>query len=80
MASIEIGKFSQKSKQRLCHRVEPSGLGLEALVRPISDEAASEAPARSWRFPHDLIGVVGSGEDIETHLRTHAPSQLPVEL
>ena len=80
MATIAIAKFSQKSKQRLCRRAEPSGLGLEALVRSICDGAASEEAARSSRFPHDLIAVVGPGEYIETQLRTHTPSQLPVEL
>ena len=80
MASITIRRWSAESKERLRRRAERSGRSLEALARSILDEAASEEPAESTRFPHDLIAVVEPGEDIEMHIRAHDQSPVPVDL
>ena len=80
MASITIRKLSPESKERLRRRAERSGCSLEALVRSILDQAASDEPAPAPGFPHDLIAVLEPGEDIEPYIRSRDQSQSPVEL
>ena len=80
MASMTIRKLSAESKERLRRRAAHSGRSLEALARSILDQAATEEPAASARFPHDLGAAVEPGEDIEPHIRTLDQPQSPVEL
>ena len=68
-----------QSKTRLRRRAEERGCSLEALARPILDQAAEEAPPGT-RFPHDLIALVEPGEDIEPFIREQRQPRAPVDL
>ena len=80
MASITIRNLSAESKERLRRRAAHSGRSGEALAGSILDQAAAEEPAAAAGFPHDLVAVVESGEDIEPHIRTLDQPQSPVDL
>ena len=80
MASITIRKLSAESKERLRRRAAHSGRSLEARARSILDQAATEEPAESARFPHDLVAVVEPGEDIGPHIRALDEPHSPFDL
>ena len=79
MASITIRNLSEESKERLRQRAKLSGCSLEALVRNILNQAAHSRVPQS-RFPHDLIALVESGDDIEPFLKELDQPQSKIEL
>lgn len=79
MPSITIRNLSAESKERLRKQAASSGCSLEALVRSILDRAA-HAPVPPTRFPHDLIALVDTGEDLEAFVREHDQPQRVIEL
>ena len=79
MASLTIRSLSEESKENLRRRAEQRGCSLEALVRSILEEAASDT-IDSARFPYNLIAMVEPGEGIEPVLRDHDQPQERVDL